>query len=145
MSEAIAVAEQAVAADEVLAGLRQSGSTAPVDYAQLAQFTPNQFWAPPYLVSGLYSLAWAYRGAGQPLDAAAVMGRRVLALQLLAGAEPSKYMPEVATTLVDQSTFLQAARRFPEAIAVAEQAVAADEVLAGLRQSGSTAPVDYAQ
>ncbi|WP_369242129.1 PLAT/LH2 domain-containing protein [Streptomyces sp. R21] len=141
----VAAAEVALARQEELAGIRPTGSTDPVDYERLAGFTPNEFWAPPHLVTSLQNLAYAYQHAGRTHDGVTAMARRVLAYRRMVEADSAAYRPQLSAALADHSQFLQIAGTYTEAIAPGEEAVIINEELAGIRPAGNTDPVNYSQ
>ncbi|MCX4806937.1 hypothetical protein OG594_35855 [Streptomyces sp. NBC_01214] len=142
---AMALAQRAVMVDEVLAGIRPPGSQQPVDYRQLAGFTPNQYWDHPYLGRALYLLAMFQQRAGDLATAAATMTQRVEVYERLSEADPDKFRPALAEALYDVLFEHRNGLEPATAMALAQRAVMVDEVLAGIRPPGSQQPVDYRQ
>lgn len=87
----LTLAEQGVREYEILAGLRPAGSTAPVDYDQLADITPNQYWEWPLLTGALQNMAQVHKNLGDVASRAAVMQRRVRVYERLVQLDPIKY------------------------------------------------------
>ncbi|WP_283135762.1 hypothetical protein [Rhizohabitans arisaemae] len=138
-------ARQGLIAYEELADLRSSGSQDPVDYEQLDDFTPNQYWEWHMLTGALWNLAWTNREAGNHTAAADWTVKRIRVHQRLAQIDPEKHRPTVADALWEL-IFYHRAGLDPAAIQTyAQQGLAAYEELAGLRPPGSQAPVDYDQ
>ncbi|MGN9845168.1 hypothetical protein ACTMTI_44300 [Nonomuraea sp. H19] len=140
------LARKGVRLYEELAGLRPAGSTAPVDYDNLAAFTPNDFWARPgnSLASALMELSKSHRDRDAMRSAAAAAVARVRVYERLAQLEPVVHKPTFGFALVnDLLGHFGGGLRPAAALAFAQQGVHLYEELAGLRPTGSTAPVDY--
>ncbi|MEV4067842.1 hypothetical protein, partial [Nonomuraea dietziae] len=102
----LSYAKQAVRLYEELAGIRSPGSTAAVDYENLAAFTPNEYWAHPALAYALYLLARAYKEAEDLATGAMVMGpQRVKLLERLAQHDPDLYGPALTQAKADAAAF----------------------------------------
>ncbi|KIZ17349.1 hypothetical protein SNA_15165 [Streptomyces natalensis ATCC 27448] len=146
---ALSWAQRGVQVYEELAGLRPAGSTTPVNYENLAAFTPNTYWWDPStggLASALWFLALAYREANNDAAAATILIQRVRLAERLAGADPNTYKSLLGSILVHQ--FIGDAKWRAElgsqaALSWAQRGVQVYEELAGLRPAGSTTPVNY--
>ncbi|MFA7754125.1 hypothetical protein V5F01_10780 [Streptomyces sp. NRRL B-2790] len=134
---------------EQLGGLRPADSQTPVDYTNLAAFTPNTFWYEPAtgaLCSALYFLAYAHREADDVSAGAAVMVQRVRLVERLTQTDPSTYQLLLGKCVVNQmvsDTKWRAALGPEAALFWAQRGVRVYEELAGLRTAGSTGPIDY--
>ncbi|MFB8241127.1 hypothetical protein ACFC58_31800, partial [Kitasatospora purpeofusca] len=96
---ALPLAEQGVREYETLAGLRPAGSTAPVDYDQLAGFTPNQYWEWPLLTGALQNMATAAWTAEDRPGAAAWKIKQIRVYERLTTVDPVKFRPQLANAL----------------------------------------------
>jgi hypothetical protein len=138
------VANHGLTLNEELAGLRQTGSTAPVDYSDLTGATPNQYWPWPNLTGALTNLATINWEAGDQATSAANWIRRIQVEERLTATDPTLYKPALANT-----TFTLLYNNYrtgldkPTALDLAKRGLTLYEELANLRQPGSTAPVDY--
>ncbi|MFB8243431.1 hypothetical protein ACFC58_43575, partial [Kitasatospora purpeofusca] len=89
--------------DETLAGLRPAGSTAPVDYDQLAGLTTNEYW--PLLPGALQNLAQVDKKLGDVASGAAVMQRRVRVYERLVQLDPIKYQTALTQAIAAAAAF----------------------------------------
>ncbi|MFH8371897.1 hypothetical protein, partial [Streptomyces sp. NPDC018031] len=139
-------AQQGVEVYEVLAGLRSPGSTEPVNYNQLAAFTPNQYWEWPKLTGALYNQAWRVaHEAGDYAAAASWTVKQVRAFERLVQKDPEQHRPSLAQALFELLHYFRPGLHAESAKTFAQQGVEVYEVLAGLRSPGSTEPVNYNQ
>lgn len=105
---ALSWAQRGVQVYEELAGLRPAGSTTPVNYENLAAFTPNTYWWDPStggLASALWFLALAYREANNDAAAATILIQRVRLAERLAGADPNTYKSLLVHARADAAAF----------------------------------------
>ena len=98
-------AHEGLVAYEELAGLRAPGSQTPVDYEQLAAFTPNQFWGWHMLSGALWNLAWVIRESGDIATATGWMVKRVRVYERLVQVDPVRWQPELTQAQVDAASF----------------------------------------
>ncbi|MFJ5549434.1 hypothetical protein, partial [Streptomyces sp. NPDC093225] len=91
----------------------------------------------------LAAFAWKLRQVGKGKEAAEAMLDRLDILMRLAGIEPDKYRPMVGAALIDLLTGFRAGLGAATALSMARRTVQLYEELAGIRPTGSTAPVDY--
>ncbi|QKW10075.1 hypothetical protein HUT18_30310 [Streptomyces sp. NA04227] len=143
--QALRLAERGAREFEVLAGLRTAGSSTPVDYEQLAGFTPNEYWDWHDLTGALYNLEVVAWDAGDRAAAAAWAVKRIRVYERLTQVDAVKYRPFLASALWELIYYRRTGLDATAALSFAQQGLRAYEILAGLRQPSTTTPVDYAE
>jgi hypothetical protein len=142
---AMSVAQQAIVVTEELAGLRPSGFVGPIDYRNLGAATPNARWQWPGLSGAWWNLAVVQRAAGRPDLAAEALITRIAVHRRLAAHDPATHQVALVSAyrdLLGDSSF-RVGLVHDTALELAAGAITASEVLAGLREPGSDAEVDY--
>ncbi|MFJ5549433.1 hypothetical protein, partial [Streptomyces sp. NPDC093225] len=130
---------------EELAGLRAVGAGGPVDYGDLAGFTPNQYWYSPggaSLANALYQLAYTHRDGNDAVGAAGAMVECVRVHERVF-AEVPEHKPVLGKVMVTDLVVLRSGLPWDVARFWARRGVTLYEELAGLRAVGAGGPVDY--
>ncbi|MFE7584925.1 hypothetical protein ACFU5Y_25575, partial [Streptomyces gardneri] len=104
-SLAQALGQRGLREQEILAGLRPAGSTAPVDYEILAAHTPNEFWDWHDLTGALYNLALVHKKAGDLATGLQFMLRQVKVYERLAQVDPVNYQAALDQARADAAAF----------------------------------------
>lgn len=146
-ADAQSLAQEAVTLYEVLAGLRAAGNNTPVNYEQLSNHAPNQYWPFPHLAGALYNLAVLFREANQTALATQWSVNRVRVQERLADvntgtSEAERYQSDQGRAIYDLLDSYRGGLTPQITLTFAHQAVRLYETLAGLSPVGS---VNYDQ